>query len=195
MTASTLRRFQLPLTPPTSGLLPLKKLVGQLPLSDVAPHGEGASSRSSGRVQGPSMPPPGCFDPTLAREQAAEHRDEGRRNKRKRDQMETKERIEEMVGPKPVGREGMLERKKLKRENDRDFREKADEGLEIDEMTLMGGGDSFKAQVARREMTKRRYEQKHEEKNNAIRERASAFKEKEKATMDMFQQLAKQRFG
>jgi len=32
-------------------------------------------------------------------------------------------------------------------------------------------------------------------KNNAIRERASAFKEKEKATMDMFQQLAKQRFG
>ena len=29
-------------------------------------------------------------------------------------------------------------------------------------------------------MAKRRYEQKHEEKNNAIRERASAFKEKEK---------------
>ena len=177
--------------------------------------------------------PPG-FDPTLAREHAAEHRDEGRRYKRKRDQMETKERIEEMVGPKPVGREGMLEKKKLKRENDRDFREKADEGLEIDEMTLMGGGDSFKAQyamfpfklwhaqlksyhvffrVARRDMTKRRYEQKHEERNNAIRERASAFKEKEKvranplgfllvlicisrqATMDMFQQLAKQRFG
>jgi hypothetical protein len=66
-------------------------------------------------------------------------------------------------------------------------------------------------------MAKRRYEQKNEDKNNAIRERASAFKEKEKvsnhgsisvlplnrnifintlqATMDMFQQLAKQRFG
>ena len=65
-------------------------------------------------------------------------------------------------------------------------------------------------------MAKRRYEQKNEEKNNAIRMRASAFKEKEKvtmlllllcsplnrkcacapqATMDMFQQLAKQRFG
>jgi hypothetical protein len=66
-------------------------------------------------------------------------------------------------------------------------------------------------------MAKRRYEQKNEEKNNAIRQRASEFKEKEKvrgnsngsitmflplnrnmlqqATMDMFQQLAKQRFG
>jgi len=107
--------------------------------------------------------PPG-FDLTLAREQAAEYRDEERTHKRKRDKMETKERIEEMVGPKPVGREGMLEKKRVKRENDRDFREKGDEGLELDESTLMGGGDSFKAQIARRDMAKRRYEQKHEEK-------------------------------
>jgi len=167
---------------------------GQEPLSSAVSHGApGPSSRPAGRVQGPAMPP--GFDLTLAREQAAEYRDEERTHKRKRDKMETKERIEEMVGPKPVGREGMLEKKRVKRENDRDFREKGDEGLELDESTLMGGGDSFKAQIARRDMAKRRYEQKHEEKNNAIRERASAFKEKEKATMDMFQQLAKQRFG
>jgi hypothetical protein len=89
--------------------------------------------------------PPG-FDLTLAREQAAEHRDDERRYKRKHDKIETKERIEEIAGPKPVGREGMLEKKKLKRESDRDFRERGDEGLEIDESTLMGGGDSFKAQ-------------------------------------------------
>lgn len=182
---------------------------GQDPLlllpSVVLSHGEeGPSSRpggggGGGRIQGPAMPP--GFDLTLAREQAAEHRDEERTYKRKRDKMETKERIEEMVGPKPVGREGMLEKKKLKRENDRDFREKGDEGLEIDETTLMGGEDSFKAQydvhflradqllsnmwffffrIARRDMAKRRYEQKNEEKNNAIRMRASAFKEKEK---------------
>jgi hypothetical protein len=61
-------------------------------------------------------------------------------------------------------------------------------------------------------MTKRKYEQKQEEKITSIRERASAMKDKEKvcsvfliiwfilmvkmqATMDMFQQLAKQRFG
>ena len=118
---------------------------GQDPLlSPVVSHGEGPNSRPSGRVQGPAMPP--GFDLALAREQAAEHRDEERTYKRKRDKMETKERIEEMVGPKPVGREGMLEKKKLKRDNDRNFREKADEGLEIDEKTLMGGGDSFKAE-------------------------------------------------
>ena len=116
---------------------------GQDPIPSVS-HGEGSSSRPGGRIQGPAMPP--GFDLTLAREQAAEHRDEERAHKRKRDKMESKERIEEMVGPKPVGREGMLEKKKLKRENDRDFREKGDEGLEIDEKTLMGGGDSFKAQ-------------------------------------------------
>ena len=107
-------------------------------------HADGPSSRPGGRIQGPAMPP--GFDLTLAREQAAEHRDEERTHKRKRDKMETKERIEEMVGPKPVGREGMLEKKKLKRENDRDFREKGDEGLEMDEKTLMGGDDSFRAQ-------------------------------------------------
>ena len=110
-------------------------------------HADVSSSRSlaGGRViQGPAMPP--GFDLTLAREEAAELRDEERTYKRKRDKMETKERIEEMVGPKPVGREGMLEKKKLKRENDRDFRDKTDEGLEIDEKTLMGGDDSFKAQ-------------------------------------------------
>jgi hypothetical protein len=117
---------------------------GQDPLPSGVLLGEGPSSRPGARVQGPAMPP--GFDLTLAREQAAEHRDELKTYKRKRDKMETKERIEEMVGPKPVGREGMLEKKKLKRESDRDFREKGDEGLEMDETTLMGGGDSFKAQ-------------------------------------------------
>ena len=50
-----------------------------------------------------------------------------------------------MVGPKPVGREGMLEKKAVRRESDRAFREKGDEGLEVDEGTLMGGGDNFQA--------------------------------------------------
>ena len=36
------------------------------------------------------------------------------------------------------------------------------------------------SRIARRDMAKRKYQQKNEEKNNAVRERASAFKEKEK---------------
>ncbi|KAJ7589316.1 hypothetical protein C8J56DRAFT_32330 [Mycena floridula] len=48
-----------------------------------------------------------------------------------------------LVGPRELGRAGQLE-KRVKREGDRVFREKGDEGLEVDESTLLGGGDSFK---------------------------------------------------
>ncbi|KAF9011362.1 hypothetical protein BDQ17DRAFT_1233417 [Cyathus striatus] len=153
----------------------------------------GTSSRTTGRVLGPTLP--SSSDITLTRELEAEQREEERSYKRKRDKKEAKERVEDMMGPREVGREAMLEKKRLRRDNDRVFREKGDEGLEVDETTLMGGNDSFHAQIARRDAAKTRYEKKNEEKTMAIRERASALKEKEKATMDMFQQLAKQRFG
>jgi hypothetical protein len=51
-----------------------------------------------------------------------------------------------MVGPKEVGKEGMLEKKRARREDDRAFREKGDDGFEADESTLLGGGDSFRDQ-------------------------------------------------
>ncbi|KAG6810789.1 hypothetical protein H0H92_010327 [Tricholoma furcatifolium] len=148
---------------------------------------------SRGRMQGPTLP--SASDLALSREMAAEQREEERNYKRKRDKLEAKERVEDMVGPKEVGREGMLEKKRAKREADRSFREKGDEGLEADESTLMGGGDSFKAMIARRDAAKNRQNAARDEKAAAARERATAFKQKEQATMDMFQQLAKQRFG
>lgn len=76
---------------------------------------------------------------------AAESQQTERSMKRKREKAEDKERIEDMVGPREVGREGQLEKKRAKRENDRAFREKGDDGLEMDEKSLLGGGDSFKA--------------------------------------------------
>ncbi len=72
---------------------------------------------------------------------------EDRAYRHAKNHQETKERIEEMVGPKPAGREGMLEKKAVRRESDRAFREKGDEGLEVDEGTLMGGGDNFQAML------------------------------------------------
>jgi hypothetical protein len=96
------------------------------------------------RVQGPTMPPQA--DRILAREDAEESAAAEREYKRKRDKAEARERIEDMVGPREVGRERMLEKKRERREGDRAFREKGDEGLDVDEGTLMGGGDSFKAQ-------------------------------------------------
>ncbi|KAH7926830.1 hypothetical protein BV22DRAFT_1008149 [Leucogyrophana mollusca] len=154
---------------------------------------QGASS--SGRVHGPTLP--SSSDLVLARESASEYQAAERDHKRKRDRAEAKERVEEMVGPKPVGREGMLEKKRARRENDRAFREKGDDGFEADESTLLGGGDSFRDHIARRDAARKRFEEKRgkDEKIAATRERSAAIREKDKATMDMFQQLAKQRFG
>lgn len=104
----------------------------------------GPGISGSGRLQGPTLPTQS--DLTLAKEASEEQRLAERDLKRKRGKKEGKEKLEEMVGPKEVGREGMLEKKKAKREADRSFREKGDDGLELDEDTLMGGSDSFKAQ-------------------------------------------------
>lgn len=153
----------------------------------------GSSSRSSGgRVLGPTLP--SASDLVLAREVETETQREERDYKRKRDKLEAKERIEDIVGPREVGKEGMIEKKRARREADKSFREKGDDGLEADESTLLGGGDSFKQQIARRDAARKRYELKSQEKVMASQERANQMKEKEKATMDMFQQMAK-RFG
>jgi hypothetical protein len=109
---------------------------------DRQPQKSGEGSRK--RVQGPTLPPQG--DRILAREAEEEKAVAEREYQRKRDRAEARDRIEDMVGPREVGRERMLEKKRERREGDRAFREKGDEGLDIDEGTLMGGGDSFKAQ-------------------------------------------------
>ncbi|KAH9047557.1 hypothetical protein EDB84DRAFT_1557500 [Lactarius hengduanensis] len=163
--------------------------------------GDEPSSRtgdgSNKRVQGPSLPPQA--DRVLARETAEEQAAAERNYQRKRDKAEARDRVEDMVGPREVGRERMLEKKRERREGDRAFREKGDEGLEIDEGTLLGGGNSFKAEIARRDAARTKFQQKREsareEKISASRERASAIREKDKATMDMFMQMAKERYG
>ncbi|KAH9064071.1 hypothetical protein EDB87DRAFT_1368765 [Lactarius vividus] len=152
---------------------------------------------SNKRVQGPTLPPQA--DRVLAREAAEEQTAAERNYQRKRDKAEARDRVEDMVGPREVGRERLLEKKRERREGDRAFREKGDEGLEIDEGTLLGGGNSFKAEIARRDAARAKFQQKREsareEKISASRERASAIREKDKATMDMFMQMAKERYG
>ena len=49
--------------------------------------------------------------------------------------------------------------------------------------------------IARRDAARRRFADKKEEQTSAARERTDAMRAKEKATMDMFMQLAKQKFG
>jgi len=111
--------------------------------SQKVPSGSGSSK---GRMLGPIMP--SASDLTLAREYANEQQEEERRYRRKQDKTEAKDRVEDMVGPKSVGREAMLEKKQLRRENDRTFRERGDDGFDLDESTTMGGGDSFRERFA-----------------------------------------------
>ena len=116
-----------------------------------------------------------------------------------------------------LGKEGMLEKKRARREADRAFREKGDDGFDADESTLMGGGDSFKERyvivvciyhpcadcskcsIARRDAARKRMEEKRfgarEERDAAARERVEEIRQKDKATMDMFMQMAKEKFG
>lgn len=75
-----------------------------------------------------------------------EARSAERSYERKRAREEDKGRIEDLVGPKESGREGMLEKKKMRREADQSSRNAKDDAfIDIDESTLMGGGDSFQA--------------------------------------------------
>ncbi|CCM02258.1 uncharacterized protein FIBRA_04341 [Fibroporia radiculosa] len=160
-------------------------------------HAHSSSSAGARRMQGPTLP--SQSDLTLAQEAADEYRAMERGFQRKRDRKEAKERVEDMAGPKEVGREGMLEKKRAQREGDRAFREKGDEGLEVDDSTLMGGGDSFKDRIARRDAARKRFEEKRmggkDERIVAARERADAIRQKDKATMDTFMQMAKDKFG
>jgi hypothetical protein len=107
-------------------------------------------------------------------------------------------------------------RRNEQRENGRPFREGGDDGLELDESTLLGGGDSFKDQcvLAARPMGRiltsvsgleRGMRQHGNEPTLSKRRRRSAIlipwishilnNLSIQATMVMFQQLAKQRFG
>lgn len=173
-----------------------------------------AAATARPRVLGPTLP--SQSDLILAKEDEAEKLAAERKYKRKRDRLDEKDRVEDMVGPKEVGREGMMEKKRAKRDNDKAFREKGDDGfVEADEKTLLGGGDSFRerfvlmrhlvlltnsfCRIAKRDANRAKWQDKkaaeRDDKLGAVQERRSAIQDRDKANMDMFMQLAKQKFG
>ena len=93
-------------------------------------------------MQGPTLP--SRANHILAREAAEEQAAAERGYQQKRDKAEARERIEDMVGPREVGCERMLEKKRERREGDRAFRDRGDEGLEVDKGMLMGVGIASK---------------------------------------------------
>ncbi|KAL5494866.1 hypothetical protein ACEPAI_328 [Sanghuangporus weigelae] len=166
-------------------------------IADVPATSHGSRGASS-RMIGPTLP--SASDRVLLREAEEETRSAERNYERRRARQEDKTRIEEIVGPKEQGREGMLEKKKMRRDADRAARDAKDDTLgDYDDSTLMGGGDSFQARIAQRDAARRRFEEKRvparEEKEMGFRERQEAIRSKDRATMEMFKQMARERFG
>ncbi|ORX37853.1 hypothetical protein BD324DRAFT_402906 [Kockovaella imperatae] len=150
-------------------------------------------SATSSRPLGPTLPT--GADRQLAKEAESEYRKSEYKAKMKQGY----ERADEMV-PKSIGKEGKMAEKRATNAVNREFREKEVGGLEVDEGTLMGGGDSsFAAALRARDAAKNRREDKRAmdlaDRRAAADERLAERRAKESATMDMFKALAKQRFG
>ncbi|EUC57486.1 hypothetical protein RSOL_223360 [Rhizoctonia solani AG-3 Rhs1AP] len=168
------------------------------PTASTAPKRIQGPTLPSGRIMGPSMP--SASDLTLHQEEAVESARGERRaaNKRARERLDDEDGG---VGPKAVGREGMMEKKRARRDEDRAMRDrKEDGGLEVNESTLMGAGgnDSFQAAIARRDAARARWAEKKSTAGSGSgpsNERLEAMRAREAETMAMFQNMAKQRFG
>ena len=104
----------------------------------------GPSLPSAGRTIGPAMPSSMAFSANHADRQLAleEQREEAARE-RKAERNKAYGRAEELV-PKTGGREGKLEERRATNAENRMYREKdPSAGIELDEATLMGGGNEF----------------------------------------------------
>ncbi|KAG9002800.1 hypothetical protein FRB94_004746 [Tulasnella sp. JGI-2019a] len=161
-----------------------------------APPSEAPGNKRASRI-GPTLP--STADRFLQLEDAREAEKRSAAVSRKRERQEDKERVDDLVGPREVGREGMLEKKRLKREDDRQMRDKDEGGLEVDDSALYGDKDSFRARLAARDAARKRAEEKKQasrpQPNTAVNERLSAMRDREKETMEHFRALAKQKFG
>lgn len=99
-------------------------------------------SHGSSRVVGPAMPT--VTDRQLLREQEEERAAVQLQLAKSRERQEKKDRIEDQIGPKEVGRAGQLEKKRAQRESNKAAADaKDDAGLEINDRDLMGGSDNF----------------------------------------------------
>lgn len=120
-----------------------RRSVGQATYKEPSTSSAGADHSRRSRVAGPTLPSAADWTDHIEETSASARRDA--QLSRKRERQEDKDRVEDLAGPREVGREGMLEKKRLKRESDRQMRDKDDAGLEVSEDVLLGGGDSFKA--------------------------------------------------
>ncbi|PKS11537.1 hypothetical protein jhhlp_003302 [Lomentospora prolificans] len=122
------------------------------------------------------------------------------RHARKLDRRDQKERLEELV-PRadPGSRERQLEKKRETNEKMREFREKSPGAGEVDEGTLMGGGDDSLEAAKREKEVKEKKKSEREARREEIwrakmaerEERVREYKEREEGTIEMLKELAR----
>ncbi|KAF4550938.1 Hypothetical protein D9617_15g042920 [Elsinoe fawcettii] len=163
---------------------------------------------------GPALPKQSDRGAALPTSQDLQYRDElnaeTRRSDREADRFERKaerkqqrERMDEvMPRAEPGTRERQLEKKREQGDANRSFREGREGGAEeVGDRDLMGedGYEGLKAQIKEQERKKSERELRKEEVLRAQEaereERLSAHRAKEAKTMDMFKEIARQRFG
>ncbi|KDN42181.1 hypothetical protein K437DRAFT_257960 [Tilletiaria anomala UBC 951] len=180
--------------------------------------GPSSASASAGRAAAGGRP---AHDLQFERELESERRQRERQAERRRERRDVREEVDELA-PRATGRDALTERRREKAAAHREFanRKDADDGLDVRDDVLMGGGgpDEFASALAARERAgERRHgagERRHgaanttegggggsskdrwrEEKLHERREKLSAMKQKEADTMAMFKAMAAQRFG
>ncbi|CAD6911481.1 unnamed protein product [Tilletia controversa] len=165
------------------------------------------------RRSGPAHPSDAQFD----REQVAEQERRARQGERRRENRDVREEMDELA-PKATGREAYHERKREVRSAHRSFadRREGDDGFDVDDGMLMGGGtgrsglgaDDFRSAVdaerdrgsgssSRRDRTGHQQQQQRArvERKGDTGGEPSVMKQKEADTMAMFKAMAQQRFG
>ncbi|SPO36954.1 uncharacterized protein PSFLO_02426 [Pseudozyma flocculosa] len=162
----------------------------------------GANSGAADSGWGSKRPASGATssyaDRQYEREAVEEAKQREEAAKRRRVNRDARDLAEELA-PRATGRDALIEKRRERNAANRDFaNRKDDDGLELDDATLMGGDDYGAALQGKSGGTSRREQARQErrqERQAEMTERVAAMRSKEQDTMAMFKQLAQQRFG
>lgn len=172
--------------------------------SDDEDYGPTLPGQTSGRRMGVGIPSKDDLaERDALRQEDREAEREQLRADRKADRKLQKERLEELAPRAEAGtHERKMEKKRETNEKMRQFRDKSPDDGGANENELMGGGDSLaehkrmKQQEQRRKTEREiRREEFERAKREEMEERRRQWQEREKGTVSMLQELARQRFG
>lgn len=150
------------------------------------------------RVYGAERPPRSAAERQYEREHEHEARTQERRAERRHERREAREWADEHA-PRATGREAVVERRRERAAQHRSFAERnqVDDDVTdaLSEETIMGYGDSFRAALAARDRASTHATERRAVRGEDLAARREAQRSKEQATMSMFHQMARERFG